>query len=167
MNEVPSIWRPELVHPMLVHFPLVLLLCGTLAWVVGQWVDESGRWSFLLPAARLMLFVGASSAWAAVYTGHIADAEVVRGLCDPRVVEAHEDYATGVSILFSAAILLDLATVFIAALERWRKPIFVAVGLTFLAASALLGYVGHLGASLVYQQGAAVYQPSERCTEFE
>jgi uncharacterized membrane protein len=167
MTEVPGIWRVELIHPLVVHFPLVLLLSGTLAWLAGQWVASDGRWAFLLPAGRLMLSVGAASAWVAVYTGHLADAEVVRTLCDPTVVETHEQYATWVAAIFTGALLVEFASILIDALDRWRTPLSVTVALAIITGSTLLGYVGHLGSTLVYQQGAAVYHPSEACTEFE
>jgi uncharacterized membrane protein len=167
MADIPSIWRVELIHPLVVHFPVVLLLCGTLAWLAGQWVAENGRWAFLRPAGRLMLGVGAASAWAAVYTGHLADAEVVRTLCDPTVVEAHEEYATLAAAIFTGAVVVDFASLLIDALKRWRTPIAVVVALALIAGATLLGYVGHLGSTLVYQQGAAVYHPTEMCTEFE
>ncbi|QDG50539.1 hypothetical protein FIV42_07270 [Persicimonas caeni] len=175
MSDLPSIWRTELIHPLVVHFPIVLLMCGTLAWLAGQWVgrssdqssDQSSRWSFLLPAGRLMLAVGAVTAWAAVYTGDLADTEVARTLCDPTVVEAHEEYAFVVAAVFTGAILLDWAVVLVEKLQRWRTPLSLLIGIALLGASGLLGYVGHLGASLVYQQAAGVYRPSQMCTEFE
>lgn len=167
MTELPGIWRVELLHPLVVHFPLALLLCGTAAWLVGHWTRRRERWAFLLPAGRLMLSVGAASAWVAVYTGDLADAEVVRTLCDPTVVEAHEEYAIIVAAIFTGALVIEFASLLNAALERWRHIIAIAVGVALIGGAALLGYVGHLGSTLVYQQGAAVYHPSENCTEFE
>ena len=93
MGELPSIWRVELFHPLVVHFPIALLLSGTIAWLAGQVVDEAGTWGFLEPAGRLMLGAGVITAWIAVYTGDLANTEVARRLCDPTVVETHEDYA--------------------------------------------------------------------------
>ena len=75
MPEVPSIWRVELYHPLVVHFPIVLLMSGTLAWIAGQAVSCEGRLGFLLPAGRLALVAGTAAAWLAVYTGDLADAD--------------------------------------------------------------------------------------------
>ncbi|MGM0556775.1 MAG: DUF2231 domain-containing protein [Myxococcota bacterium] len=167
MGELPSIWRVELFHPLVIHFPIALLLSGTLAWLAGQFVDGEGTWGFLEPAGRLMLGAGVISAWIAVYTGDLANTEVARQLCDPTVVEAHEEYAFVVAGVFTGALALELASVLLDALEPWRRAITVVVGIALVAASGLLGYVGHLGATLVYQQAAGVYQPTESCTEFE
>ncbi len=167
MGELPSIWRVELLHPLVVHFPIALLIGGTAAWIAGHLVDREGRWGFLKPAGRLALLVGIASAWIAVYTGSLADAEVVRGLCDPTVVETHEELAYLVAWTFTGAVAVDFASSFIERLKPWRRYLAIAVGLALLAATATLGYVAHLGASLVYQQAAGVYQPADDCAEFE
>lgn len=167
MPEAPDMWRVELIHPLMVHFPIVLLICGTLAWVAGSWVDREGRWGFLKPAGRLAIAAGAVLAWAAVYTGDLANAEVARSLCDPTVKKDHENLAYIVSGIFSGAIAVDLATFYFDLKDKVRTAITWFVGLTLVAASALMGYVGHLGGELVYSQAAAVYRPSPECTEFE
>lgn len=165
MADVPSLWRVELVHPIVVHFPIVLLMTGTFAWLAGQLADRGGRWGFLVPAGRLALAGGLVAAWVAIYTGDLADAEVVRSLCDPTVVETHEELAYLVAYLFTGALALDLAAA--GPLRRWRRWLAPLVAVALLAGTGGIGYVGHLGASLVYQQGAGVYQPSNNCTEFE
>jgi len=167
MPDVPSIWRVELYHPLVVHVPIVLLMSGTLAWLAGQVVGREGRWGFLLPAGRLALVAGTVAAWGAVYTGDLADAAVVRTLCDPTVVETHEELAYVVGWTFGGAVVVDLGSLYVEALEKWRTHIAVFVGAALVAGTATVGYVGHLGASLVYQQAAGVYQPTEKCTEFE
>lgn len=164
---LPSMWRVELIHPMVVHFPIVLLAAGTLAWSIGQLVGETSRFRFLLPAGRVSLVVGVMTAWLAVYTGSLADAKVVRSLCDPTVVESHENLAFLVCYIFSGGVLADLATMRFDWPTRWRRAATLIVGAALVAGSATLFYVGHLGASLVYQQGAGVYETSDACTEFE
>lgn len=167
MPDVPSIWRVELYHPLVVHFPIVLSMSGTLAWLAGQVVSRERRWGFLLPAGRLALVAGAAAAWLAVYTGDLADAEVVRSLCDPTVVETHEELAYVVGWTFSGAVVVDIGSLYVEALEEWRAYIAAVVGAALIVGTATVGYVGHLGASLVYQQAAGVYQPTAKCTEFE
>jgi hypothetical protein len=142
---------------------------GTACRVVGALSRSAGRLGFLVPAGRLALALGAVSAWVAVMTGSDADGVVGRTLCDPTVAKDHEQLAWAVAILFSAAIPADLA------LSRLPRAVHRAVHLGGVAAmaaallvgSGLLAYTGHLGATLVYQQGAAVHQPSDTCAEFE
>jgi uncharacterized membrane protein len=167
MDGLPSLWRPELYHPMAVHFPIVLLMTGTVFWLLGSIEYQNQRWGFLRPSGQLLLAAGAVSVWVAVYTGDMADAEVVRSLCDPTVVEEHEELAYVVGYIFTGTVALDLARARISGLQKWSQWFGGLIGVALIAGSVLLGYVGHLGASLVYQQGAGVYHPSETCEEFE
>lgn len=165
-------WRVELWHPLVVHFPIGLLVSGVVAWFASAFTDPNGRWGFLRPAARLALAVGTAGAWLAIYTGGLADAQVVRTLCDPTVVEEHENLAWLTAAIFSGAVGVDLTVHYYSdSLRRARQPLRRAlisvVGIALVVGVSLLGYVGHLGAKLVYQQGAAVYHPSQMCTEFE
>ena len=157
-------WRTELWHPLLVHFPIALLLVGTLFRVGGAFL--AGRLSFLRPAGQVLLALGTAGAWAAVYTGSLADSIVVRSLCDPTVLETHENLAYTTAYLFSGSVAADVARRWVPTVLFRRIVLLVALGLA-LAGSATLTYVGHLGSSLVYQQAAAVNRPSEGCAAFE
>ncbi|AWV88331.1 DUF2231 domain-containing protein [Bradymonas sediminis] len=166
MSVVPDMLRVEMFHPVVVHFPIVLLLCGTIARLIGEFVASDGVLGFLKPAGRAALLVGAALAWLAVFTGDLADGEVSRMLCDPRVKQSHEDLAYVVGYIFSAAILVDLGAAYFKAQGRLRVGLTVAVLLACIGGSGLMGYVGHLGGQLVYQQAAGVYHPTPECTEF-
>lgn len=167
MDGLPSIWRTELFHPMVVHFPIVLLSFGTVGWVAGQILSSRDGYEWLVPGGRALLWLGVITTWMAIYTGSLADAEVVRTLCDPTVVETHEELAYLVGYLFSGAVLVDGANLYFE-WEGWSIMILRGmIGLTLFAGSGVLFYVGHLGATLVYQQGAGVYQPSKDCIEFD
>lgn len=164
MQEPLSMWRVELIHPSVVHIPVALLLLGTILWLCSLFLHN--RYSFLRPASRLMIFVGAVGAWIAVYTGLLADGQVARSLCDPTVAKEHERFAFTVGYLFSAFVVVDWLRE-----ENYLDFIdikYLRTGLAILLISGcgFLGYVGHLGGKLVYQQSAAVYQPTEGCVEF-
>lgn len=167
MDGIPSMWRVELWHPLLVHFPLALLLVGTALRLIGAFRGRYTGLQFLVPSGRLLLVLGTIGAWAAVYTGSLADAEVVRSLCDPTVVEAHENWAYWVASLFTGGLLVDaLLWADWAALGLRGGLTILLVG-CLLAGSAGLVYVGHLGSRLVYQQAAAVHHPAPDCAAFE
>ena len=92
-------WRTELWHPLVVHFPIALLLIGTLFRLGGAVVSRTHRrLAFLRPAGQALLALGTAGAWVAVYTGSLADSIVVRSLCDPTVLESHENLAYRVAI---------------------------------------------------------------------
>lgn len=160
-------WRTELWHPLIVHFPIALLLIGTGMRLVGEFRRWFPAVQFLVPSGRLLLLLGTVGAWGAVYTGTLADAEVVRSLCDPTVVEAHEGWAYRAAYLFTASLLVD-GVLWLRRPGQWvRWGLVGLLTVCLVAGSAGLGYVGHLGARLVYQQGAAVHHPAPDCAAFE
>jgi len=165
MPEPASMWREELIHPLVVHFPVALLIFGTLFWITGLFWHK--RFPFLRPAGRLMLLIGTIGAWTAVYTGNLADGEVARTLCDPTVAKDHQRFAYMVGYLFSAFIVIEW--IFTKGFLPFINTRLVksALAILLIAGCGFLGYVGHLGGKLVYQQSAAVYQPTEGCAEFE
>lgn len=165
MDQVPDFWRAAVWHPLSVHFPIVLLIFATLARMVVFFLSDSHKTHWLY-MSRFMLYAGVLAAWVGVYTGDLADGAVARSLCDPTVLKSHENAAYALSWLFSVAVLLDLFAVLPAAFRRygwWREALIL---LLLLVGSGYLVYAGHLGASIVYQQGAGVYHPSANCREF-
>ncbi|MGO1586219.1 MAG: DUF2231 domain-containing protein, partial [Mesonia sp.] len=66
------------------------------------------------------------------------------------------------------ALSLDLMYAFfslqLGSLVLWIKRLTLIL---LLIGNGFLMYVGHLGATLVYQQAAGVYVPTEDCQEFE
>lgn len=167
MDALPSMWRTELWHPLVVHGPIALLFVGTGMRLIGTFHRRYPVLQFLVPGGRVLLVLGTVGAWAAVYTGTLADAEVVRSLCDPTVVETHEFWAYRVAWLFTVGVLVD-GVLWIGERGLWvRRGLVVLLTGCLLAGSTGLGYVGHLGARLVFQQGAAVHQPGPDCAAFE
>jgi len=71
------------------------------------------------------------------------------------VLEHHSLFAYTTAYLFTAGILLDFAN------GHWfhRRLLYAFCPLFFIASASLLIYVGYLGGTLVFEQGAAV----EKC----
>ncbi len=167
MNALPDIWRVELWHPLTVHFPIVLLIGAMLARLASRFLDASSEW--VVKMSRVLLFGGTIFAWLAVYTGSLADAEVVRSMCDPTVLEVHENLSYSVGWIFTAAAILDVIYMFSPGVlesirTSWKE--WILIGL-LLVGTGYLTYTSHLGVRLVYQQAAGVYQPAEDCRNFE
>lgn len=168
MSEVPGMDRPELLHPLVVHFPIALLLLVTFVYVLRFTPFGKHHQDSLAFAGRLVLFPGVVLAWIAFYTGGIADGEVGRTLCDPTVAKSHEQTAALGASLFSLLAAGELLLLFFKDKRRQYARLIAIAGLVLsLAGAGTLGYTGHLGAKLVYQQAAGVYQPSTDCSEFE
>ena len=72
MSELPSIWRTELWHPMMVHFPIVLLLGAALLRILHYFLSSKNA-RFTKKMSRVLLYVGAISVWVTIYTGTLAD----------------------------------------------------------------------------------------------
>lgn len=158
-------WREELLHPFLAHLPIVLIPLALGFRMGALFLTGRPQWGFLLPASRLVLVLAALGAWMAVYTGGIAEDVVNRVICDPTVTQEHEEFAdwTAYLVTFAAGVeLLQLR--FSGGRWRWLQPIPLVV---LVICAGLIAWTGHLGASLVYQQGAGVYHPTPECREFE
>lgn len=164
MQEPWSMWRVELIHPLVVHIPVALLIFGSLFWISSLFLHE--RYSFLRPSGRLLVFLGTIGAWIAVYTGTLADGQVARTLCDPTVAKEHERFAFTVGYVFSAFVVIDWLGMRNYLTFIHEKYLRYGLAVLLIAGCGFLGYVGHLGGTLVYQQSAAVYQPTKGCAEF-
>lgn len=161
MLEILEFWRTEVYHPLFVHFPIALLLVGTLFKITGIW--EKGK--FLSLPGTILLILGVIGGWIAIYTGDLADGIVSRTLCDPTILKDHENSSYTTMWLFSCALLVDF--LFQLKLISFRsKLIDIMVIITLLIGSGFLMYTGHLGATLVYQQAAGVHTPSSDCAGF-
>ncbi len=161
MNQLPDFWRTEIYHPLTVHLPLAALILSTLFILISFFLKRS-HW---FEMGSLLLIIGTAGAWIAVYTGNMADSVVAREICDPTVLESHENTAYLVSWIFTAASVAIIINYFLKAnkLIKFAKTFIVILS---LAGSAFLVYQGHLGSTLVYQQAAGVYVPGEDCDEF-
>lgn len=162
METLPSIWRTEVLHALSVHLPLTSLILATLFFLTTLVIKKS----WISKASGALLIIGTIGAWISMLTGDAADGIVSRSLCDPTILKAHENFATITTILFTVASVVYILSSFIDWGIRLKKLFKVIIGLLLIAGTAFLMYVGHLGASLVYQQGAGTHQPGEDCSAF-
>lgn len=163
MEQLPDFWRTEIFHPLSVHFPIGLLFASFFFKIISLKYKRE-IWYM---GSFIILLLGTVGLWIAVYTGELADGIVSRQLCDPTVLKEHQNMAYTCSWIFTATLIieslvrLDFVTVRVkSTLLNWLSIILMSAGIV------VMGYVGHLGATLVYQQGAGTYQPSNDCSEF-
>ena len=140
------------LHPVVVHFPIVLavLLPISAAWAL--WAIRKGttpRRAWSVPTA--MAAALALSALVAVKTGEAQDERVERVVAE-QPLEAHEEAAETFLALSGG-----LALIVAAGLLRGRAGGIARVlgGTGAAALVAVAVYVGHSGGKLVYQYGAA------------
>ncbi|NNM44061.1 MAG: hypothetical protein HKM07_06925 [Chlamydiae bacterium] len=153
--------RLELIHPMIVHFPIALLLTGTILRFVAFYISKRAAFSFLLPASWTILLLGVISAWVAVFAGEIA-ADIVGGaLENPQILSEHAMHALITATGFTLSLIIDWARAFLLTKlhkRSWfiKKGLAAIVGLFYLFSLTNLVITGEYGATLVYEEGAAV-----------
>jgi uncharacterized membrane protein len=139
----------EYIHPMIVHFPIALILVGFLFEVVGVVAKRE----FYSKAAFILLLIGAAGVIAAYVTGNRAGGGLSEMGSLKQAIENHEDSAlvTMVLVLVVAAVrIMMAATKRFAGSLRW-----IAVALYFVGVLSIIR-TGHLGGTLVYRHAAGV-----------
>lgn len=178
MDVLPA--RIELLHPMIVHFPIALLITGALARLLYIYVYKKSWASQLHGIYLWSLFLGFLGLVGAFLSGGEAEDVVNKIICDPTITHDHEDYAQ--LTLIACAITLFFASIQPLVLSEWFRLRIRSTWKKFIARtesiarySELLGltitivllvYSSHLGGKLVYEQGAGFLTiPIETCEE--
>ena len=140
------------LHPLIVHFPVVLAVLLPIAIVVALWVIRKGGAPRRAWAAPLAIAVAlAVSAWVAIETGEDQEERVERVIAEGALHD-HEEAADRFFVLSGV-----LAAVVVAGLARGTvgraARIVAAAGAVGVLGAGVL--VGHSGGVLVYREGAA------------
>ena len=157
--------RTEVLHPLSVHFPIALLVTATVIGMVTLFLRLEKK-QFMQNLCIILMLLGTIGSWVSIYTGSLADGIVARNLCDPTVLKDHEIAAYTLAYLYSSATVIYVMILF-TSLKSWLRnglqyltTFLMVIGLGYLV------YTSHLGASLVYEQGAGVNKPSADCNGF-
>jgi uncharacterized membrane protein len=141
-------WAPN-IHPLLVHFPIALLITAAGLDVVG-WVLRRNR--PLRQAVTLLYVLGTGAAIAAYFTGRTASQTVWLPGMAQAVVKEHWDWAFRTVWFFG--IVTGLRLVLLRPSRRDPGPaIIAALALAGLVGIGLLRETGDRGGRLVYQHG--------------
>lgn len=169
MQLIPA-WAPN-VHPMIVHFPIVLVMLAALADLFHlvrprmRGPDTAATWLYLL---------GALSAASAYLSGRMAQDTVFTPGMAHGLVDEHGSWALATMVSFVVlATLRPLGRLVGLEDTRATRVIFMALGLALLV---LVQQTAERGARLVYEQGVGVvvgptpvdfYPPDSAGTEGE
>ncbi len=148
--------RTELFHPIVIHFPLALLLLGSALRLSHYFLRKSSFEKLSLSIAWSFLILGVCFSWLAVITGEIAADVVGNALCNENILDYHSGFAYSTASLFSAALVLDFTKWWIQKSFKNLRILTTLIALFYTSASVFLVIVGFLGGNLVYEQGAAV-----------
>lgn len=131
------------IHPMLVHFPIVLIFSGLLIDIIYLFFIKE---PILSRISLFFLIAGTLSAWIAFGTGHIFTQEPHEG--DISVVfNRHETSALLTVILMTLALIVRVYLIRVRKENSNLK--WVILGLYFLG-FILVSYTGYMGGTMVY-----------------
>lgn len=166
MTPLPPIPGWESMHPLVIHFPIVLLLLSPLFVLVSALLPAlKGR--TYLTIGLVLLLTGVASAYLAMETGEAAAELAERTPAINAALQAHEGLASQTRMVFS---VLSVILIGLFALPYLlRRPLTrlhsTALPLIFLAlystgVVALLN-TAHQGGRLVHQYGVHAMLPAE------
>ena len=166
MLQFPPMQSWNAIHPLIIHFPIVLLLLAPFLIAAGALrPPERGR--TILYVALIIMVVGTIGTYLAVSSGEAAAQMAARNPQIETVLDHHEQLAEATSIGFSVLTTIFAAILFIpVVLKKSASRIAsTALPLVFLmlygGGVLLLTNTAHNGARLVHEFGVtAVLKPS-------
>jgi len=164
MNPLMSIPGWTELHPLIVHFPIALLLVAPVLVILGMIRPKHGR-GFLLSAFVLMV-LGTIALYLAVATGQSAGQAAEQLSNVESALERHEELAEVTRTNFTALTIIFGAILFTPALlkKSLGRTSATILNLAFLvfyvAGSIVLANTAHQGGRLVHELGVrAVASP--------
>ncbi|MGE5232764.1 MAG: DUF2231 domain-containing protein [Acidobacteriota bacterium] len=158
MIEFPPLPTFDALHPLVIHFPIALLLVAPLFVLVGALLPRERGRAYQITALVLML-CGTLGAFLAVASGEAAARIAERSESVNPVLERHQELAETTRAVFAVLTVAFAALLFA---PRWLKRIpapamsgvLTAVFLVFYAAGAVvLANTAHNGGRLVHELG--------------
>ncbi len=139
----------EYIHPMIVHFPIALILVGFLFEVVGV----AAKKEFYSKAAFILLLFGTAGVVAAYITGNRAGDGLSEMGSLKQAIENHEESALVTLVLIGVVAAVRIA---LAVTKRFAGSLrWIAVALYLVGVLSIIR-TGHLGGTLVYRHAAGV-----------
>ncbi len=137
------------MHPMIVHFPIALLIVGFLADLTGLLTKRE----FFSQAGFFMLILGALGIIAAYLSGENAGDGITEAGALKQALETHEGAATLTIWIVSIAALFRIALV---VFKKYKGALkLISLTLFFIGVLAI-ARTGYYGGELVYKHAAGV-----------
>lgn len=137
------------LHPMIVHFPIALIIVGFLSDLVGALVKRQ----FFIAAGLYLIALGSVGTIAAYLSGNLAGDGVSEAGALGTALETHEGAATlalwTIIVLVIMRVTLEL-TKQMTGWKQWAMAALLAVGVGTIART------GYYGGELVYKHAAGV-----------
>lgn len=129
------------LHPMLVHFPIALVLAGFLAEIVSLLLKNNASFSWI---SYYLLLLGTLAAIVTYFSG-VFFTEEMTGEAG-KVLSTHEIMALSTTLVLCITAVLRTIN-----LRKGTKALSVTSFLFYVVATLGVGLTGFLGGSLVYQ----------------
>ncbi len=137
------------LHPMVVHFPIALLIVGFATDVAGLFIKRE----FLNQAGFYLLILGALGTMAALSSGELAGEGIAEYGELGLAIERHEEAAELAGWLVGIAAAARIALVL---LKKHTGLLKIAALVLFFAAVLAIARTGYYGGKLVYENAAGV-----------
>jgi uncharacterized membrane protein len=137
------------LHPMVVHFPIALLIVGLIADIIGV----AAKKEFFTRAAFYLLVTGTIGVAAAYFSGESAGEGVIEAGSLKAALENHEDAAQVTLLAMGVVALIRIGLVYtkrLTGIMQWVSVLLFAVGVLTMVRTA------HYGGQLVYKHAAGV-----------
>lgn len=146
----------QMIHPMLVHFPIALILVGflfaTITLFCGKCckkcaTSDHGKSSVscMEKVGFYLLTLGSLSAVAALAAGYLFTKEMVGVMGEMRTTHASMALAAMVVAIIACAIY----AYYIYSTKKVRQVLYIGYAL-YVIAAVLIGITGHLGGEMVF-----------------
>lgn len=160
MIALPPIPPWEELHPLIIHFPIALLLTAPLFILIGALVTPQRSRPYFV-AALLLMVLGTAGVWFAVATGKATADLVERTPQVATALERHEELAESSRAVFTVGTLLFAVIVMVPRLfhrEASRvitSMVPIAFVVAYAGAALLLTKTAHEGGRLVHELGSS------------
>ena len=147
----------DALHPLVIHFPIALLLTVPVLLVTGLIWQKNSRGLYL--SALALMLIGTIGTWLAIATGEAGEGMAERIAGAEAVLHRHEELAEITRTIFTALTLIFAAMLFAPRLlkkEPGRRTATIVTSaflLFYLAGTVVLASTAHQGGRLVHELG--------------
>jgi uncharacterized membrane protein len=137
------------IHPMIVHFPIALLIVGFVFDIISLFFKKD----FFSWAGFTLLVLGAIGTIAALLSGNLAGSGITEEGMLKQALEIHESAAELTIWLVSIAALFRIVIVY---LKKYSGALKALSMVLFLASVLAIARTGYYGGELVFKHAAGV-----------